>query len=49
VYIKTHEAKWLLRVHRPPKVIAFNENDIARQCYDLSKQLQELHRCGPAL
>jgi hypothetical protein len=31
------------RVHRPLKVIAFNANDICRQRYELSKQLQNLH------
>jgi hypothetical protein len=31
------------RVHRPLKVIAFNANDIGRQRYELSKQLQDLH------
>jgi hypothetical protein len=29
------------RVHRPLKVVAFNPNDIGRQRYELSKQLQE--------
>jgi exonuclease III len=29
------------RVHRPPKVFAFNANGIGRQRYELSKQLQE--------
>jgi hypothetical protein len=28
---------------RPLKVIAFNANDIWRRCYELSKQLQDLH------
>jgi hypothetical protein len=32
-----------VRVHRPLKVTAFNANDIWRQCYELSKQLQALH------
>jgi hypothetical protein len=31
------------RIHRPLKVIAFNANDIWRQRYELSKQLQDLH------
>jgi hypothetical protein len=31
------------RVHRPVKVIAFNADDIWRQRYELSKQLQDLH------
>jgi hypothetical protein len=31
------------RFHRPLKVIAFNANDIGRQRYELSKQLQDLH------
>jgi hypothetical protein len=31
------------RGHRPLKVIAFNANDIWRQRYELSKQLQDLH------
>jgi hypothetical protein len=31
------------RVHRSLKVIAFNANDIWRQYYELSKQLQDLH------
>jgi exonuclease III len=31
------------RVHRPLKIIAFNANGIARQPYDLSKELQDLH------
>jgi hypothetical protein len=31
------------RVYRPLKVIAFNENSIWRQRYELSKQLQDLH------
>jgi hypothetical protein len=30
------------RVHRPLKVLAFNANGIWRQCYELSKQLQDL-------
>jgi hypothetical protein len=30
-------------IHRPVKVIAFNENGIMRQRYELSKQLQDLH------
>jgi hypothetical protein len=31
------------RIHRPLEVIAFNVNGIARQRYELSKQLQNLH------
>jgi hypothetical protein len=31
------------RFHRPLNVIAFNVNGIARQRYELSEQLQELH------
>jgi hypothetical protein len=31
------------RIHMPLKVIAFNANDIGRQRYELSKQLQGLH------
>jgi hypothetical protein len=31
------------RVYRPLNVIAFNANGIGRQCYELSKQLQDLH------
>jgi hypothetical protein len=31
------------RVHRPLKVIEFNANGILRQCYELNKQLQDLH------
>jgi hypothetical protein len=31
------------RIHRPLKVIAFNENGIVRQRHELSKQLQGLH------
>jgi hypothetical protein len=31
------------RFHGPLKVIAFNANDIWRQRYELSKQLQDLH------
>jgi hypothetical protein len=31
------------RVHRPLKVITFNENGIWRQRYELSKQLQDLY------
>jgi hypothetical protein len=31
------------RVHRPLKVIAFNANGIWRRCYELSKQLKDLH------
>jgi hypothetical protein len=31
------------RVHRPLEVIAFNANDIWRQCYEVNKQLQDLH------
>jgi hypothetical protein len=31
------------RIHRPLKVIVFNENGIMRQRYELSKQLQDLH------
>jgi exonuclease III len=31
------------RIHRPLKVIEVNANDIVRQCYELSKQLQDLH------
>jgi hypothetical protein len=30
-------------VHRPLEVIVLNASAIARQCYELSKQLQELH------
>jgi exonuclease III len=30
-------------VHRPLKIIAFNLNGIWWQCYELRKQLQELH------
>jgi hypothetical protein len=30
------------RIHRPLKIIAFNANDIWRQHYELSKQLQDL-------
>jgi hypothetical protein len=30
-------------VHRPLKVVAFNANDIWRQRYELSKQLQGLY------
>jgi hypothetical protein len=29
--------------YRPFKVIIFNANGTARQCYELSKQLQDLH------
>jgi exonuclease III len=31
------------RFYKPLKVIAFNTNGIGRQCYELSKQLQDLH------
>jgi hypothetical protein len=31
------------RIHRPLNVIAFNANGIMKQCYELSKQLQDLH------
>jgi hypothetical protein len=31
------------RIHRPLKIIAINANDIWRQRYELSKQLQDLH------
>jgi exonuclease III len=31
------------RVHRPPKVIAFNANGILRQRYEIGKQLKHLH------
>jgi hypothetical protein len=31
------------RIHRPLKAIAFNANDIMRQRYELSTQLQDLH------
>jgi hypothetical protein len=31
------------RIHRPFKIIAFNANDIRRQGYEISKQLQGLH------
>jgi hypothetical protein len=31
------------RVRRSLKVIAFNANGIWRQCYELSKELQDLH------
>jgi hypothetical protein len=31
------------RIQRPHRVITFNANGIARQGYDLSKQLQDLH------
>jgi predicted secreted protein len=31
------------RIHRPLKVTAFNVNGTDRQCYELSKQLQDLH------
>jgi hypothetical protein len=30
------------RIHRPLMIIAFNVNDIWRQCYEFSKQLQDL-------
>jgi hypothetical protein len=32
------------RIHRPLKIIAFNVNGIWRQRYELSKQLQDLHK-----
>jgi hypothetical protein len=31
-------------VNRPLKVIAFNANGLCGQCYELSKQLQYLHK-----
>jgi hypothetical protein len=31
------------RIYRPHKVLAFNANDIGRQRYELSKQLEDLH------
>jgi hypothetical protein len=31
------------RIHRPLNVIGFKANDIMRQRYELSKQLQDLH------
>jgi hypothetical protein len=31
------------RIHRRIKVIAFNANDISKQRYELSKQLQDIH------
>jgi exonuclease III len=31
------------RIYRPLKVIAFNANSILKQCYELSKELQDLH------
>jgi hypothetical protein len=31
------------KIHGPLKVIAFNANGIARQRYELSKQLQDVH------
>jgi hypothetical protein len=31
------------RIHRPFKFLEFNANDIGRQPYELSRQLQELH------
>jgi hypothetical protein len=34
------------RIHRLLKVIAFNANGIWRQRYELSKQMQDLYRCG---
>jgi hypothetical protein len=34
--------KMSYRFHRPLKVITFNANGILRQCYELSKQLQNL-------
>jgi hypothetical protein len=37
------------RVCMPLRVIAFNANGIWRQCYKLSKQLQDFHKCGSAL
>jgi hypothetical protein len=33
-------------VHRPFIVVAFNANGIARQRYELSKQLQEMWPCS---
>jgi hypothetical protein len=33
------------RFHTPLNVIAFNVNGIAKQRYELSKQLQYLHFC----
>jgi hypothetical protein len=32
-----------IAVHTPLRVLAFSGNVILRQCYELSKQLQELH------
>jgi hypothetical protein len=32
-----------IRIHRPLKVIAFNESGIGWQRSELSKQLQDLH------
>jgi hypothetical protein len=29
-------------VHRPLKVVAFNDNDIGRQAYELRKQMKDL-------
>jgi hypothetical protein len=37
------------RIHRLLKLIALNANGIWRQCYELSKQLQELHIDVPLL
>jgi hypothetical protein len=38
-----HETKFITRINRPLKVIAFNVNGIGRQCYELRKELQDLH------
>jgi hypothetical protein len=35
------------RVHRPPKIIEFDANGIRRQCYQFSKQLQDLYTVVP--
>jgi hypothetical protein len=36
------------RFHRPLKVVAFNANGIGKQCFELSKQLQD-HRIDGAV
>jgi hypothetical protein len=41
-FLKSNEAKWPLRVHRPPKVIKFKANVTGKWRYELSVQLQGL-------
>jgi hypothetical protein len=40
---KLNESQWPLRVHMSLKEGAFNANGIGKQCFELSKHLQDHH------